>query len=59
MSGIEILEFQSFICLNELGKLYQFHWFYVILVFYMIGKLIVSPPSMYSIIKSKSSKTIQ
>ncbi len=58
MSGIEILEFQSFICLNEPGKLYQFHWFYVILVFYMIVKLIVIPPSMYSIIKSKSSKII-
>lgn len=59
MSGIEILEFQSFICLNELDKLYQFHWFYVILAFYMIVKVLVHPHSMYSIIKSKSSNIIQ
>lgn len=65
MSEIEILEFQSFICLQTSWTNCNSSIVFVIWAFYMIVKGIVHPPSIYSIMYmtcvmySKSSKIIQ
>lgn len=65
MSEIEILEFQSFICLQTSRTNCISSIVFVILAFYMIVKGIVHPPSIYSIMYMtcvmyfKSSKIIQ